>query len=131
MVLDIAGCDTQNEGINIYQWTDYGNANQRWIIERASGENCYFIHSAQSGYAGWMDAAGCVDGVTPDYDGKTNVQSWSYTGNPNQQWILEKVENDTSATGSAISEGNIWIVAAIGAVAVIAIAAVVIKKKKK
>lgn len=131
MVLDVAGCDTQNEGINIYQWTDYGNANQRWIIERASGENCYFIHSAQSGYAGWMDASGCVNGATPDYYGSTNVQSWSYTGAPNQQWILEKVENDTSATGSVISEGNIWIVAAIGAVAVIAIAAVVIKKKKK
>ena len=36
-----------------------------------------------------------------------------------------------NSTASVISEGNIWIVAAIGAVAVIAIAAVVIKKKKK
>ena len=36
----------------------------------------------------------------------------------------------SNGTGSAISEGNIRIVAAVGAVAVIAIAAVVVAKKK-
>ena len=37
----------------------------------------------------------------------------------------------SNGTGSAISEGNVWIIAAVGAAAVVAIAAVVIAKKKK
>ena len=130
MVLDIAGNDTWNDGVNIYQWTDYGNDNQRWYIEEVPGKKgYYFIHSVKTGSAGWMDAEGCVGGATPNSEGKTNVYSWSYTGNTNQQWIIERV--DGNFTGSTISEGNIWIVAAIGAVVVIGVAAVVIAKKKK
>ena len=131
-VLDIEACSL-TEGTNISQFRDRSMDNQRWLFESCNGnndnKNRYYIHALGGGNAGWMDAAGCVNGNMPDPYGKTNVYSWSYTGNPNQQWILEKV--DYNSTASDISEGSVWIVAAIGAVVVIGFAAVVISKKKK
>ena len=127
MVLDIAGYDTSNDGVNIYQWTDYGTDNQRWTFEKANAKNSYYIHTVKSGNAGWMDAEGCVGGATPDSEGKTNVYSWSYTGNPNQMWILEKV--DYKPSGFTVSEGNVWIIG-IGAAAIFGIGGYFIKKKK-
>ena len=92
-VLDVENSLPEN-GINIQQWEDGGYSNQRWIFEDdAPGENCYYIHSILGGSAGWMDAAGCVNGATPKDDGSTNVYSWSYTGANNQMWILEKVDS--------------------------------------
>ena len=48
--------------------------------------------------------------------------------------VKEKAAQDIenyNASGSVFSEGNVWIVCAVGAAAVIAVGAIVIVKKKK
>lgn len=99
------------ENVELKLWHDETSIDSQWYLEE-QGDGKYKI---RSGNRSWYV---CDDG------GKlklTNEDSATL-------FEIQKIENPT---GSTISEGNVWIIAAIGAVAVISLAVIIAKKKKK
>ena len=116
-VLDIAG-ESRANGANIYQYSDHSGDNQRWTFVPA-GDGYYYIFS---GFGTCMDVSGS------SVANHANIHSWTYHGGTNQKFKLVKMSD---YVGSALSEGNIWIIVAVAAVVVIGVAALFIVNKKK
>lgn len=77
--LDVAGGYT-HDGANVQQWSDNGNAQQKWKVVDA-GNGYYKLISVKSGKA--LDIEG---GYT--HDG-ANVQQWTDNGSSHQRWRIE------------------------------------------
>lgn len=129
----VVGGEVYKDGANIHQSTDMYpvNGTERksvwyFIPAEGAGDGVYYLRAK---YGKYMDVSGIVNGVRP-YEG-VNVQSWSFTGAPNQQFMLIPVNQSGFPIGSTLSQGSIWIIAAVAAAAVAGVAALVIVKKKK
>lgn len=127
------GGEIYKDGANIHQSEDMYPVNGKerksvwyFIPAEGAGEGVYYLRAK---YGKYMDVSGIVNGVKP-YEG-VNVQSWSFTGAPNQQFMLIPVNESGFAIGSTLSQGNIWIIAVVAVVAVGGVAVLVIVKKKK
>ncbi|PSQ05476.1 hypothetical protein BRC95_06905 [Halobacteriales archaeon QS_5_68_33] len=100
-VLDVADRSEQDGG-NIQQWTDYGNANQRWYI-REVGNDKYEIEAAHSGKVldveGWSDQDG------------GNVQQWGDNDTANQRWYITDGDGNGEYKIESVHSGKVLDVA--------------------
>ncbi|WP_425331861.1 cellulase family glycosylhydrolase [Paenibacillus sonchi] len=76
--LDVAG-GSASDGANVQQWTDNGNAQQKWKVIDV-GNGFYTLIAQSSGKA--LDAAG------PSTADGANVQQWTDNGAVTQQWKI-------------------------------------------
>lgn len=79
--LDVAGGQAQ-DGANVQQWTDNGNAQQQWKVIDVGG-GYYKLIAQSSGKALEVASAANHDGA--------NVQQWTDNGSSNQMWKIVDV----------------------------------------
>ena len=120
-ILDVLGFDSA-PGANIMQWDDDGADDQRWIFEYADDEGNFYIRTLQNGYMDVKDGTAGQD---------ANVYCEAFSGEDSQKWMLEGYVYEELVNGSTLSQGSVWIIAAIAAAAVIAVGAIVVVKKKR
>ena len=126
LVLDVSG-GSMADGATVWQWEDLGGLNQRWIFEPAD-DGCYYIRAMQGQYLN-------VSGGSTSNGSK--LISFRFEGGDNEMFKLQRVYVNRYGTikyekaGSVLSGGNLWILIAVGGLAVIGVAAAVIFKKKK
>ncbi len=84
-MMDVDRASTE-DGANIQIYHGYSGDAQRFLIQKTAKEGIYTIATKASNGTKNLDVYdhGKADG--------SNVCQWSLTGNPNQQWIFEKVE---------------------------------------
>ncbi|WP_226004526.1 RICIN domain-containing protein [Natrinema salinisoli] len=84
-VLDVDGVSPEN-GANVQQWDDLGQANQRWRLEELA-DGRYEIVAVHSHKALDVDDASTTAGA--------NVHQWEGHGGDNQRWELAEREDGT------------------------------------
>lgn len=119
-VLDVADGSAE-KGKTVFQFGYHGGNNQRWCFVPV-GDGTYYIFNV---LGTCMDVAGSSTANDAD------VATWFFHDGTNQKFKLNKVSDSTAATGSTLSQGNIWIIVAVAVVVIVGVAALVIVKKKK
>lgn len=105
------------------------------IIKRIEANvSCYASRYSQVGVtAGVKRETGNISNDSIVYVDSINKSEFEFAGGSNYVCfdMIKVYYEKANATGSTISTGNVWIIAGVAAVAVVAFAAVVIAKKKK
>ena len=121
LVLDAVN-NPDEYGKSIMQEGDYDTYDQRWIFEEST-DGYYHIRCLGGQY---------MTVEKYNADNGSNVLSCDLTGALNQKFKLDK-KSSNNLSGSVLSDGSIWILVAVGVLAVggIVAAIIVLKKKKK
>ena len=97
-MLDIAN-DENKDGANLGIYNAYSGNAQQFMIKTTSNEGKYTIATKTS------NLTKVLDDYKNDKSEGANVCQWSYNGKDNQQWIFEKVKEETVGEEVKLADG--------------------------